>query len=68
MERRGASQAFRVLKVVCFRELEEVLNQFFLSRSLDVFKSSYGLVLPTNVREKLYLRDSKKCNSVRFSE
>ena len=48
--------------LVCFRELEELLNQFFLSRSLDAFKSSYGLVLPTNVREKLYLWDSKKCN------
>ena len=51
------------LKVlVCLRELEGLLNQFFLSRSLDAFGSSDGLVLPTFVREKVYLRDSKKCN------
>ena len=43
---------------MCFRELEELLNQFFLSRSLDAFKSSYGLVLPTNVRETLFCLSS----------
>ena len=68
MERRRASQSFRVKVLVCLRELEGLQNQFCLSRILDAFGSSYGLVLATYVREKFYLRESKECNYVRFSE
>ena len=64
MERRRGSQGFRVKVLVCLRELGGLLKQFCLSCNLDAFKSSYNLVLPPNVQEKFYLRDSKKwrCN------
>ena len=41
MERRGTTQAFRVLKGLgVFEGVEGLLNQFCLSRSLDAFLSS----------------------------
>ena len=52
MERRRASQGFRIKVLVCLRELEGLLNQFYLSRILDAFGSSYGLVLATYVQGK----------------
>ena len=45
MERRRGSQGFRVKVLVCLRELEGLLKQFCLSRSLDAFWSRCDLVL-----------------------
>ena len=42
-----AGQGFRVKVLVWLRELEGLLNQFYLSLILDAFGSSYGLVLST---------------------